>query len=496
MNTNVRKFKEWLGSHKNVQEYVRPVVLKPKSGKLPAGLRGTYYKCGPGEFDAYGSRVAHPYDGDGYVSAFTFDTSGSVTYRARLVATQHSDAEQRQKKRLFSGAFGTPPHFRAPKNPANTSVVEWGAPGKERLLVFCESGAPYMLDPVTLETLGTLPPFKEGMPLETNVPWMNRLLRDHNIFGDAVCAHPKIVACAGGNARGDRLVFFTLAFNGSSTTVRFFELDRDFNVCSETPYKINGYLYMHDFVVTPTHYVFVQHPLKLNMQNLKHGIVNCVEMASDASTPSLIRAIPRPSNENPSDFAMEIVPGFITHHAHLCWSVASPGIIDLFSVLYDSNINFNSMAEMTEGCLYHIRWNMEAHTITQRRCSNRWIEFPTSDDIGNIIATMSSGSQVQQCLVRSNVGSVAASNVFGRWDLWDAGEEKLISEPVISGSGSGSSSGAGGYVMTVIHDSQENHSYVAVFEKYYIWRGPIAEFWLPEAVPPGLHGMWSDRVHV
>lgn len=485
---NTRKFKEWLGSHKNVREYVRPVVLKPKSGRLPEGLRGTYYKCGPGEFDAHGSRVAHPYDGDGYVSAFTFDpASDQVTYRARLVATQHRGAEQRSKKRLFSGAFGTPPHFRALKNPANTSVVEWGAPGKERLLVFCESGAPYMLDPASLETLGTLPPFQDGMPLETSVPWMNRLFRDHKIFGDSVSAHPKIVACGHGDARGDRLVFFTLSFNGHATTVRFFEMDRDFNVRSETPYKINGFLYMHDFVVTPAHYVFVQHPLVLNMQQIKNGIVNCLEMSPDDTTPSLMRAIPRPSNTCPSDFSMEIVPGFITHHAHLCWNVASPSTLDLFSVLYDRSIQFNNMAEMTEGCLYHISWDMEARTITQRRCSNRWIEFPTSDNRGNIVATMSNGSQVQQCLVRSNVGTVTAQNVFGRWDLWDAGEDKFISEPVLSDSG---------YVMTVVHDSEAEQSYLAVFEKYHIWRGPVAEFWLPEAVPPGLHGMWSDRVHV
>jgi len=55
-------------------------------GKLPAELRGTLYRNGPGLFDRGGLRKRNLLDGDGMVQAFRFD-DGGVHYRNRFVRT-------------------------------------------------------------------------------------------------------------------------------------------------------------------------------------------------------------------------------------------------------------------------------------------------------------------------------------------------------------------------------------------------------------------------
>src|SRR5688572_26200417 len=46
-----------------------PLVVE---GKLPAELRGTLYRNGPGQFGQYGQRYSHPFEGDGAVTAIRF----------------------------------------------------------------------------------------------------------------------------------------------------------------------------------------------------------------------------------------------------------------------------------------------------------------------------------------------------------------------------------------------------------------------------------------
>ena len=55
-------------------------------GVIPAGLRGTFYRNGPGLFDRGGIRKRALFDGDGMVQAFLFH-DGGVRYRNRFVRT-------------------------------------------------------------------------------------------------------------------------------------------------------------------------------------------------------------------------------------------------------------------------------------------------------------------------------------------------------------------------------------------------------------------------
>ncbi|BBX19234.1 carotenoid oxygenase [Mycolicibacterium duvalii] len=119
-------------------------------GTIPAELRGTLYRNGPGRWEDHTGRpLRHLFDGDGMVSAFTVD-SGGVHYRNRYVRTRHF----RGKGAVSHMGTAAPGGWRSnigrlPPNLANTNVVEHAG----HLYALWEGGPPYEIDPATLETV-------------------------------------------------------------------------------------------------------------------------------------------------------------------------------------------------------------------------------------------------------------------------------------------------------------------------------------------------------
>ncbi len=124
-------------------------------GEIPARVRGTFFRIGPGRNRVGNDVFGHWFDGDGMLHAITFTDRGAW-YRNRYVRTPKYNAETRAG-RIVKRSFGhnAPGGVlknigRLPANAANTSLV-WHA---GRLLALWEGGRPWELDPVTLETRG------------------------------------------------------------------------------------------------------------------------------------------------------------------------------------------------------------------------------------------------------------------------------------------------------------------------------------------------------
>ncbi|CAE8590294.1 unnamed protein product, partial [Polarella glacialis] len=107
--------------------------------------------------DADYERVQHPFDGDGMVSAVTFDGSGKAHFRNRFVRTKGFVEELKEGKMLYRGQFSPKAggwmanaFDMKIKNVANTNVMHWGG----RLLALWEGGKPTELDPLSLATIG------------------------------------------------------------------------------------------------------------------------------------------------------------------------------------------------------------------------------------------------------------------------------------------------------------------------------------------------------
>lgn len=438
--------RNWLKTFKNITEYKQPIRLAVKSGNVPSTMHGTYYKCGPGVFHEHGSKVMHPFDGDGIVSAYRF-ANGRVEYQTRIVDTYHRSIERILHGRVFSGAFGTPPLMMALKNSANVNIIAWGGV----LIVLSECGPPYVLDPETLDTLGPLAPFQEGLPAKTSYLPLDDLLRKMHLFGDVIGAHPKVI--------GDRLVLYTLQFGHDSTTITFYEIDENLDVKKVTPFVVEGFLYLHDFVVTPTHYVFFQHALKLNMQKLNLGIVNCLESTSGHG---IAHSVSRNDGESA---AAPIMGGFATHHSQLQFGA------EFMSVMYPNIIDFKNMTNAC-GRLVKTSWK-NGQNLEQKVIYDDFVEFPTCIDAKSMFA----------CLGASSLGRFNnEGQLIQRWD-GSMEETGFIGEPVLDGLG---------HVMSIIHDSKETKSVLAIFDAENLSSGPIAELWLPEHVPTTLHGCWES----
>ena len=121
-------------------------------GRMPAGLRGTFYRNGPAGFERGGVRYQHWFDGDGMVHAFNIEPRG-VIHRARKVMTDKYKAERAAGRFLYGGAGSRVPNPEPSRdnetsNPANISVV----PFDGELLALWEAGSAYALDPETLAT--------------------------------------------------------------------------------------------------------------------------------------------------------------------------------------------------------------------------------------------------------------------------------------------------------------------------------------------------------
>jgi all-trans-8'-apo-beta-carotenal 15,15'-oxygenase len=124
-------------------------------GALPAWLRGTFFRNGPGRLEVGAQRFGHWFDGDGMLCKFAFTDDG-VQFANRYVRTPKYVRETAINA-IDCRGFGTQRpggllknFLRPPANPANTSVVWHG----NHLLALNEGGRPFELDPATLETLG------------------------------------------------------------------------------------------------------------------------------------------------------------------------------------------------------------------------------------------------------------------------------------------------------------------------------------------------------
>jgi all-trans-8'-apo-beta-carotenal 15,15'-oxygenase len=217
-------------------------------GILPADLKGTFLRNGPGSMEVFGTPLSHPIDGDGVVVAISFNGKGDAEVHSAFVNTRTRKAEREAQKMLHKGQMGSRlpdgnTHARW-RDTAHTNVLHWG----DRLLAFHEYALPYRLDPHTLQTIGV-------------EDFGGRLMRKEDGSRGSLCAHFRYDP----TTKFSVFVSFSpmrMRPNGDilQSSVTFYEVDSDYKVKHETTVSVKGLNYVHDLLLTPSFYVVHMSP--------------------------------------------------------------------------------------------------------------------------------------------------------------------------------------------------------------------------------------------
>ncbi|WP_440977134.1 carotenoid oxygenase family protein [Pseudoxanthomonas winnipegensis] len=460
----------WLVGWRSVQAAQLGPRTVPVQGRLPAGFAGSLYRNGPAWTERAGFRYDHWFDGDGMVHRWRFNGDGTLTHQARMVATPKFTREQEAGRFLYTAAGTSVPDAQPVRNndganTANTSVTLIDG----RLFALCESGSAFELDPDQLDTLGPVT-WREDLAV---MPFSAHPLRD----ADGSVWNFGSINLMGGNG----LLIWHLGADG-----RLLSAD-----IVHTPAP--GYL--HAFAQTPGRLVFVLMPYAF-------------DPAAGASFFERMRFTP----DQPCRIAVveKDRPG------QARWFEAP------FAAIYHFGDAFERSGELWVRAIGHdnpdearspMQAAMHGDGAGQRGAATRlltlrldlaqgrarWeptglsgLEFPVFDP--RTAAGRDALLYAPTTVGRHDAPYFNAVAVFdverGRRVVHDYGPHVLAEEHVFVPR-PGSARADEGWLVGTVLDAARDRSGIAVLDARHLDRGPLAQAWLPDAVPLGFHGCFA-----
>lgn len=451
-------------------------------GEIPQALSGTLFRNGPAMLDVHGQRIHHPFDGDGMIAAIAIQ-DGQAYFHNRYVRTEGFVAEQKAKKILYRGVFGTQKpggwlanafDFRL-KNIANTNVIHWG----NKLLALWEAAEPHQLNPYTLETLG-LDDVNGAVPP-----------------GKSYGAHPWLDPACQWDDGKPHMVNFSIS-PGLSTTIRVFEHDPDGNLVRAHAHSIPGFAFIHDFAITPHYCIFFQAPLLFNPIPFVLGLRGPGQCISfQEKQPTQIIVIPRDGLSEVKQLPAKV--GFVFHHGN-AWETET-GELEVYSICYETfptvdpdedflEVDFNAYPP---GQLWRFRLNLDAESAEGERVDGRSCEFPQvhPDWVGRRSRFIYLGA------THEPTGNAPLQAIWkvdletGDRQLWSAAPRGFISEPIFAPRPH-STAEDDGWLLTMVFNAERDCSELVILDARNLEQGAIATLKLKHHIPYSLHGYFSS----
>lgn len=452
-------------------------------GALPAALRGgRLLSNGPG-WTRIGGRLAHPFDGHGYLREFAFQPDGSLRLRARFVQTPAYQSEARAQRITHRGlATNLGDRFwqnyktsEGVRHVANTTVVPW----RGRLLLGWEGGAPYAMDADSLETLGE----------ETF---------GGALAGEATLAHMKHDAALG------RLVTCGVKM-GRTTTLTLREFDADGALVDTRVATMPAMLFAHDFVVTPHWYLLAGNPLKLKPLEFAKAMAGASTLLdairTDPSAPGVVHMIPRGRE---GAVRTVTLPGgaFVVHYGA---AFERDGAVHLDACLFErfefgGEFGFRGPHADLDPTLPDRREPQRLYRITiadgasrgsWRRLAPHGIDFPRVHPAHEGRETPAlfgaSRADLRYSDPFDSVVRVDLTDPERPPSLWTAPGDVFVGEPIFAPSPERDDAG---HVLVILSDGVETRTTLAVFDASNLSRGPVAQAPLP-LLPVAFHGAWD-----
>jgi carotenoid cleavage dioxygenase len=437
-------------------------------GAIPSALRGTFYRNGPARYERDGLRYHHWFDGDGMVHAFRFSDDG-ISHVGRFVHTEKYIAETRAGKFLLP-AFGTRfPDARPVSGPdalnvANTNVL----PHAGQLLALWEGGSAYVLDPVSVETLGP------------------KTWRD-DLKGMPFSAHPKV------DQDG---TLWNFGIDTGSAMMVLFQISSHGALVKADAFAVPGIAMVHDFAITAKHLVFLLPPFKFERSRVEQGasFLDCHEWVPDAP----LRVLTVDKGDWTQRRFYELPTGFLFHLGN-AWEEAG-GVIRFDCVRADDPSVMTTRIPAIMRGLPSDSLGSKPTLVTldpTRRTAKQEIvegsvEFPRVDPryVGRRYRQLFSVAFIGRSGPWRGFNAVVRRDIeTGQTDVFDYGENIMAEEHVVVPRVDGKE-GAGWAIGTAL-DVTSNATMLSVFDALNLASGPIVQARLPYALPLGFHGNFA-----
>lgn len=434
-------------------------------GELPQELSGMFLRNGPNpQFQPL--ELYHWFDGDGMIHNVNI-SNGKASYRNRYVRTEAFEIEKQQGKAIWPGLMNLPrfdgPHGIMMKNVANTSLV-WHA-GK--LLALWEAGEPYIIDPSSLETLGS-----------------------HSFDGkleSTFTAHPKVDPVTG------EMIFFGCSFI-MPPYLQYGVVSAEGEILQTVPIDLPSPVMMHDFAITEHYSIFLDLPLAFQPMRMMEGKL---PINFEWKRPSRIGVVPRHGDNNSIRWFL-IPPCMVIHNAN-AYEEGDEVILvacrmkycNLLMPFYNKN---NRLGEIDLETLELFRWrlNLKTGSVKEEVIDHVPSEFPRIND-GLI------GRKMRYVYASRVAGYMKPKPLFDGIIKYDLENDSTQTHELGRGRFCGESTFAprpgaaaedDGWLLTLVWDAVAKQAELLVIDAQDVTGKPIARVLIPERVPYGFHVTW------
>ena len=435
-------------------------------GEVPADLDGIYVRNGPNIRHAPLGNY-HRYDGDAMLHAVQFN-DGRATYRRKWVETEALMEETAAGRALWGGMLD-PRRADRPdmplKDTANTDVVLHGG---KLVTMWYMAGDPYLVDPVSLESLGKA---------DFNGKRTTK-----------ISAHSKTDENTG------EFVFF--AYGREAPYMHHGVLDGEGDLTAFTPVVLLGPRLPHDMWMTHKHTILHDLPLIYDEAAYAQGRV---KLRFEADWPTRFGVLPRHSAGTDIRW-VEFQPCYILHTINAWedgdWLHMTGCRIHPFEDA-QGNPDLQSIVTIMgrhklRARLYKWSVNLATGATKEGPLDDRWnAEFPTWKN-----AAMGDRMRYAYCAhieyepVITFPGLIKYDLETGASEYFSEGSGYTYSEAPFAPA-TGGTSEDDGYVVCFVRNADREQSEVHIIDARNFADGPVCKLILPCRVPEGFHATWA-----
>ncbi|KZL19870.1 Lignostilbene-alpha,beta-dioxygenase isozyme I [Pseudovibrio axinellae] len=435
-------------------------------GTIPTDLNGVYLRNGPNpRHEPKGSY--HVFDGDGMLHSAEF-RGGKVVYRNKWIRTegwlQNEESGEERYWGVINTVKGNPD--RPMNDVANTDVV--GHAGYA-VVSWYLCGTPYLVDPMTLETVRSAPDYVAGP-------------------GQGMSAHTKVDEYTGD------MMFFDY-FN-EAPYMTYGVVNAQGKLVHHVPIELPGSRLMHDMAVTENHSILHDVPVYHQQEAQEKGRH---KIRFDSSLPMRFGVIPRFGQSNEVRW-FDFTPCFVYHVVN-SWEEGDEVVMVLCRYMptlhADGTIDEIETAKRIgrlkmDARLWRYRMNVKTGECSEE-CLNPDlnVEFPGYN-------SAETGRYTKWGYLIDHDPEILRWTGLRKFNL-DTGESVAewsddpdhcwYSEPWFAPADEATAEDDG-YVIVFCWNDATRLQEMQVFDARKISEGPVARIKLPHRLPPGFHACW------